>query len=309
MFGKWTLTCALAVVALLPNCGHAQSRCEPVQVAMCKGLVNYNMTRLPNKFGHKSQAEVYWALQPYWPFMDAGCSDNLRLFLCGLYLPKCTDAARAPLYPCAETCQKAKVRCRKQMRDQKMTWDFRCKGMQPKSTRQCIRPVRENKKRKYRQYVLCEKNKLPLCMGVPFTQGSLPNMFLQGDARMLEREMTQFAPLLASGCSKKLRFFMCGTFMPYCVPGSTEVTGRGSSHAVVQMPDVPFVVPCRELCQEVYDQCSGEYSQRTGGLPWPGKFHCHRFPSLSSQYNRSSGHQEGHSVIPCTMPPYNYRGN
>ena len=61
--------------------------------------------------------------------------------------------------------------------------------------------------------------------------------------------MSQFRPLLASGCSNKLQFFLCGSFMPYCVPGSSEVRGQGDNAVVNVQPDVPFVVPCRELCQ------------------------------------------------------------
>lgn len=155
--------------------------CETIQVPMCKGLVRYNTTILPNKFGHKTQADVYWALQPWWPFIDAGCSNNLRDFLCGLYLPRCTGDGREPHYPCAETCRKAKVRCAKQMRREHMRWmpEFQCHRFLPKASKNCIRPQRERKKNKNRQYVLCEQNNLPLCRGIPFSQGSLPNMFLQ----------------------------------------------------------------------------------------------------------------------------------
>lgn len=72
--------------------------------------------------------------------------------------------------------------------------------------------------------------------------------------------------------------------------------------------------------QEVYDQCSGEYQQRTNGLPWPGKFHCHRFPSYVDQYNHNGNntmegasdeenYNTGGTTIPCTMPPFNYDGH
>lgn len=312
----------MAILGLSMHAGAAKvpssGRCEQIQVPMCKGLVGYNATRLPNKFGHRTQAEVYWALQPWWPFMDAGCSNNLRNFLCGLYLPRCIAGDPEPQYPCAETCKKAKVRCRRQMRIQKMPWSFRCGELLPKSSRKCIRPERERKKRHYRHYVLCEINRLAMCQDIPFSQGSLPNMFLQGDMNVIDREMQQFQPLLDSGCSNKLRFFLCGAYMPFCVPGTSERGGvgrRAATQAVVHaQPDVPFVVPCRELCQEVHDQCSGEYEQRTHGLPWPGKFHCHRYPSYSDRYqnnsnNNSSSGSRGRRVgtsIPCTMPPYNY---
>lgn len=158
-----------------------ENKCELIQVPMCNGLITYNSTKLPNRFGHKTQAQVYWALQPWWPFIDAGCSDNLRNFLCGLYLPRCAGNDSEAHYPCQETCKKAKVRCQKMMRQQHIRWspDFKCNSLLPKSSKTCIKPERERKKKKNKEYVLCEVNKLPMCMAIPFPQGSLPNMFLQ----------------------------------------------------------------------------------------------------------------------------------
>ncbi|BFZ20711.1 hypothetical protein BsWGS_23750 [Bradybaena similaris] len=303
-----------------------ENQCQLIQVPMCKGLIAYNATRLPNRFGHTTQTEVYWALQPWWPFIDSGCSDNLRNFLCGLYLPRCAGNNSEPHYPCQETCKKAKVRCQKTMRQQHVRWgsDFKCITLLPKTSKQCVKPERERKKKQHKEYVLCEVNKLPMCQGIPFPQGSLPNMFLQADKSEIDAEMRQFQPLLDSGCSRKLRLFMCGVFMPFCVPGShVDENGdrqEGSNNLVInRQPDVPFVVPCRELCQEIQDQCSAEYKQKTHGLPWPAKFHCHRFPSYADHYisngtlgkNANKAGRPGRrgTSVPCTMPPYNYHGN
>ncbi|RUS91953.1 hypothetical protein EGW08_000355, partial [Elysia chlorotica] len=290
--------------------------CETIQVPMCKNLIPYNTTQLPNQFGHSTQAQVYWAMQRWWPFMDAGCSDNLRNFLCALYLPQCVGDQSAPLYPCMETCRKAKQRCRQQMRRQGVKWNqhFKCKRLLSRATNRCVKPQRESKKAANREYVLCEANKLSMCQNIPFTQGSLPNMYLQSDLSEIEREMSQYAELVSGGCSRKLRLFLCGVFMPFCVQGRPHRQDQGnpslaSSHLPAQL-DVPFVVPCREWCQEVYDQCSGEYEQRTQGLPWPGKFHCHRFPSYTDQYGRrNSSHGGDVQTIPCTMPPLDLGGD
>lgn len=283
-------------------------KCELIQVPMCKNMIPYNTTKLPNQFGHSTQAQVYWAMQRWWAFIDAGCSDNLRNFLCALYLPKCVGEQEPPHYPCMETCRKAKSRCRRQMRQQGVRWNkhFKCKRLPSRSTNSCVRPQRESQKAVTREYVLCEVNKLSMCQDIPFSQGSLPNMFLQSDLRVIEQEMSQFQELVSSGCSRKLRLFLCGVYMPFCVQGSQHGAGSGlasSGHLPPQL-DVPFVVPCREWCQEVYDQCSGEYQQRTHGLPWPGKFHCHRFPSYTDQYaRRNASREEEYPTIPCTMPP------
>ncbi|KAH9498973.1 Frizzled-5 [Bulinus truncatus] len=282
--------------------------CEPIQVPICRGLVQYNMTKLPNKFGHTNQNQVYWALQPWWPFIDAGCSDNLRNFLCGLFLPKCVGENVEPHYPCVETCKKAKIRCKKQMRMQSFKWskDFKCGRLLSKDSHRCIKPEREGKKKQNREYVPCQKNNLPMCQGIPFSLGSLPNTYLQGDANEIAKEMKQYETLVSTKCSAKLNLFLCGAFMPYCLdrPG-----GPAANEVVSELKDLanktPFVVPCRELCQEVYDQCSAEYQRQTGGLPWPAKLHCHRFPSVVdfNYRNRTQGSTTSEDRMPCTMVP------
>ncbi|CAL1536729.1 unnamed protein product [Lymnaea stagnalis] len=292
------------------------SRCEPVRVPMCQGLVQYNATKLPNKFGHTTQSQVYWALQPWWPFVDAGCSDNLRNFLCSLYLPKCVGDDQEPHYPCVETCKKAKVKCKKLMRLQNTKWgkDFKCAKLLPKDSHRCIKPEREGKKKQNKEQVLCQKNPLPMCQGIPLPLGSLPNIFLQGDPNEIAQEMRQYQSLVDSGCSKKLQVFLCGVYMPYCVDGQPGQTDASREHKNL-VNKIPFVLPCKELCQEVYDQCSGEYQQRTHGLPWPAKFHCHRFSAYADRYPSNTtttppgGDDEKGPYVPCTMPPFNIKEN
>lgn len=36
------------------------SECEEVLVPMCRGLVDYNFTRLPNRFNHTTQTQVFF---------------------------------------------------------------------------------------------------------------------------------------------------------------------------------------------------------------------------------------------------------
>ena len=269
--------------------GANTTQCEPVEVPMCKGLVGYNMTRMPNQYGHQNQNEVYWALQPWWPYMDIGCSPNLRLLLCGMYLPKCTPGSSEVQLPCKETCRRAKNACSVDLRRQGRPWvnyGFRCPNLPAERSRKCIPPAKERKKKRRLQYVVCQKNTLSICANnkTPYTFGSVPNMFLQWSVREMEKELRQYKPLIASGCSEHLSFFLCGTYMPYCSKESKQ--------------EVPFVVPCRELCQEVYNACISTYTQQRNGMPWPGKFHCHRFPSYVESYSN------GNNSIPCTMQPY-----
>ncbi|KAK6196015.1 hypothetical protein SNE40_001320 [Patella caerulea] len=281
---KWVIIASVISISLVAVSGQA---CVRVEVPMCKGLINYNFTRLPNKFGHTTQSEVYWALQQWWPFMDMGCSQNLRLLICGLYLPKCTTGSTQVQLPCRETCRRAKNRCSQEMQRQNLPWSsqFRCSQFLPKRSRRCVGPLKEKKKKKSRRrHVTCQRNHLPMCSGIGYRFGSLPNMFLQSNIREMKREMAQYQPLLDTNCSPHLKFFLCGVFMPFCLKQETSEC------------EVPFVVPCREVCESVQTSCGQIFERQRGGLPWPGKFHCHRYPSRDYTRNPND------CSVSCVMP-------
>ncbi len=174
------------------------------------------------------------------------------------------------------------------MQRQGIPWnrEFRCPQFLPKRSNRCILPLPEKKKKKQRGHVACQRNTLTMCSTIeePYTYGSMPNMFLQNNMPLMELEMQQYQPLIQSGCSQNLRFFLCGVFMPFCVQQGGQ--------------DIPFLVPCRELCQEVYDSCHEEFTRSRNGLPWPGKLHCHRYPSFADTVVATN------TTIPCTMQPY-----
>ncbi|XP_059149211.1 frizzled-10-like [Physella acuta] len=289
-------------------------KCEEIQIPMCRGLIKYNSTKLPNKFGHATQSQVYWALQPWWPFADTGCSDNLRNFLCGMYLPRCAGDETEPHYPCRETCKKAKIRCKKAMKEQNTNWSeqFKCIQLLPKDSHRCVKPERETKKKQNKSNALCQSNKLAMCQTMPYPLGSLPNMFLQADVSEIDAEMQQFQPLMDTGCSKKLRFFLCGVYMPFCIPDPHKKTKPGTELKKPLSNKLPLVVPCRELCQEIFAKCNDEYQLMSQGLPWPAKFHCNRFPSYLDQNNKTAKKvpREGGegSRVTCIMPPPDYQG-
>lgn len=265
------------------------SECQEVVVPMCRGLVDYNYTRLPNHFNHTTQKEVYWALQPWWPFMDIGCSDNLRTFLCALYLPRCNpaDPGGPTDPPCRKTCMKAKRRCAPLVENHGLQWgaEMDCVALDGfKSSNGCVKSLRETNKRRRRLIVECQPNPFPVCQSMPYTLGSLPNPFMQSDVDEIGQEIQQYASLVESGCSSRLPFLLCGAYMPFCIHG----------------PGVerPFVVPCREVCQQVQNDCRREFHEAWGGLPWPAKLHCHRYPSHTSNYL-----QTDNTTAPCAMPP------
>lgn len=53
-------------------------------------------------------------LQPFHPMVNLQCSPELRMFLCALYAPVCTEYGRVTL-PCRRLCLQAKSDCYKLM--------------------------------------------------------------------------------------------------------------------------------------------------------------------------------------------------
>ncbi|XP_050399430.1 secreted frizzled-related protein 4 [Patella vulgata] len=238
-------------------------QCETIFLPMCRGLVGYRRTHLPNQFGHTTQMQVYRSLEYLWPFMDIGCSRNFRVLACGMYLPKCpgNTGVEGGLKPCKETCRRAR-RCRTKMRELQSEWptDFNCNTLLPRKSKKCIPPVSE-RPRCANQHVTCQRNEHDFCQGLNFPLGMLPNMFLQCSKQDIHRELDEYRVLIDSGCSEHLAFLLCGIYQPFCTRAEN-----------------PFALPCREICELVKSDCESTYSRLFGGLPWPGKLQCHRYP-------------------------------
>nr|KAG5695401.1 hypothetical protein BaRGS_033614 [Batillaria attramentaria] len=231
---------------------------------MCKGLVGYARTKLPNRFNHTTQLQVYRVLEHIWALIDRGCSHNFRLLACSLFLPKC--AGRGPgREPCMKTCKKTKRICQPRLESFGYDWpaQFDCDSL-PK--RRCLKMEPHNTCSV--DYTLCEPIDLPMCQDLSFRTGMSPNMFGQCNRTEIAIEMGQFQPLIDSNCSPHLKFFLCGVYMPFC----TRTEGVLS-------------FPCQELCTDVRDSCAPVYERMSGGLPWPNKFQCHRYPmSTNANY-------------------------
>lgn len=250
--------------------GAAGDSCEEIMVPMCRGLIGYTHTQLPNRLGHKHQRQVYRFLEPIWPFMDRGCSNNLRLFACGLTVPKCTTKGNTTEIelPCKETCFYSKKACSKDMKSLGMKWPrkLKCKGLKRKKQKKCLKPYPRLKKKRRPIYAYCQKNTFPMCQNLTFDIGTLPNMFHQSRETEILKELEQYQRLADSQCHDDLWFLICGVFRPYCIASN------------------PFTLPCRELCEEVRGQCEATYRKLYGGLRWPAKLQCHRYPPASSQH-------------------------
>ncbi|XP_045184082.2 frizzled-10-A-like [Mercenaria mercenaria] len=235
---------------------------EEIRLPMCRNFLPYSWTKLPNRFGHDTQVEVYRHIQHHWAYMDYGCSNNFRQFVCSFYLPKYDPQTQTSVGPCREMCTTAKKKCKKTMRQTRSRWprQFKCRRLPSKRNDDtCLRPVNESTTNL--QHTYCVDNTIPMCLGLN-TLGSLPNFFLQRSLEEITTEMGFYEELVSSNCHQHLRFFLCGTFLPFCVPHIT-----------------PFATPCRELCEEIRTNCSTHFDFIYQGLPWPNKLQCHRYVS------------------------------
>ncbi|CAG9856355.1 unnamed protein product [Phyllotreta striolata] len=83
--------------------------CEPIRVDMC--VMWYNSTSMPNLGGNDIQQEADLQLQSFSPLIQYGCSQNLKLFLCSVYVPMCTEKVSNPIGPCRGLCEGVRSRC------------------------------------------------------------------------------------------------------------------------------------------------------------------------------------------------------
>ena len=93
-------------------------KCEVLTIPTCKNL-GYNATFMPNRFNRKTQKDAALEIDKFSPFVEAGCSPMLQLFLCSLYAPPCDKEhinGKGPL-PCRSVCENATVGCLALMKD------------------------------------------------------------------------------------------------------------------------------------------------------------------------------------------------
>ncbi|XP_039981003.1 frizzled-3a isoform X2 [Xiphias gladius] len=114
----WVLSVSMVTVcvAIPMDAGvgsHSLFTCEPITLRMCQGLP-YNSTFMPNILNNYDQQTAALAMEPFHPMVNLQCSPVLRMFLCALYAPVCTEYGRMTL-PCRHFCLQAKSDCYKLM--------------------------------------------------------------------------------------------------------------------------------------------------------------------------------------------------
>lgn len=93
--------------------------CEPITVPMCQGLP-YNQTITPNLLGHASQIEAMMKMSFFDMIMKTLCSEDIRLFLCMAYVPRCVGGSVQR--PCRALCERAKQGCGGLMASYGFSW-------------------------------------------------------------------------------------------------------------------------------------------------------------------------------------------
>ncbi|GAB1603874.1 protein mom-5-like [Argonauta hians] len=262
-----------------PTESYNRTTCVEIKLPMCSNLIPYSVTQLIHKKEGSvmTQGQLSSLLEPLWAYMDTECSPQFREMACGHYLPKCHPNTGQPMRPCRSVCRAAKKGCNRIFSAHNINWpnEFKCSNFPTKncvgpSNLTHITPVEETGTR-------CILNTIPMCANLTpntnkkkYVLGVLPNMFLQNSPERIFKEMNNYKDLIATNCSRHLAFFVCGVYLPFC----TDNQGADG-----------FRVPCREVCEEVYNSCK-DVLTRISGVDWPSKFQCHRYPSKESTNSR-----------------------
>nr|XP_060643550.1 membrane frizzled-related protein [Anolis sagrei ordinatus] len=114
--------------------------CELIEVEMCLGL-SYNTTSFPNIWlAIPDQQGAEEILQDYLMLKDLACYPHLRLFICGLFVPKCTPDGGI-LQPCRSICLDTEQRCQQPLSLLGVTWPLNCNVLPDSSNpSECFMP-------------------------------------------------------------------------------------------------------------------------------------------------------------------------
>lgn len=107
---QWLMLGTCWAIGSLEHERGREAKCEAIEIPMCLGI-GYNMTRMPNYMGHQNQREAAIKLHEFAPLVEYGCHVHLRLFLCSLYAPMCTDQVSTSIPACRPMCEQARQRC------------------------------------------------------------------------------------------------------------------------------------------------------------------------------------------------------
>lgn len=254
-------------VALMAPC--EVSPCEPIRADLCTNLDNnYNQTKFPTK-RFISQRDALLQFNSYSALVRSNCSAKLARFLCSYYFPPCLSCDdQFELDPCQSLCEEVKEECEPVLKDYNHTWNFNCSKLPAKQP--CIEPpTPEPTSNPIAPSIddMCHSINNSVCSSLhPSYKTFFPNdNFNSQEAAHLHFQ--SFASVVNHNCSDQLKFLLCSSHYPVCVPDVQDNT------------KVDILYPCKNVCNTVRRNC--EQLLLDNNATWPELLNCSTFPSKS----------------------------
>ena len=274
-------------VPVLPSSISQRGKCRRLKIDSCKGL-NYSRTMFPNFQNHRGQKKAARVINQFIPLFKAGCSPDLKYFVCSYYAPACNTLGRL-IKPCKSLCESAKNGCRIVMERFGYVWpsQFDCNKFpddqkqeicigrnssittlagpnKPSPTRIVATPKQVpvlpsaiSRQRK------CQTLAIDSCKGLNYNRTLFPNFENHRSQEMAAQMVNHFNPLFKVSCSPDLKYFVCSYYAPVC-----NTLGR-------------LIKPCRSLCESARNGCRTVMERF--GYTWPVQLDCNKFPTDQKQ--------------------------
>lgn len=117
----------LFICAAVAFSDSAIPRCEKISTSLCQHL-GYNTTMMPNFMGHEDQRDAASGLEVYKDLLNHNCSSFLRLFVCSVFVPLCSEHVPGAIPACRGLCEEVKRDCFATLQFARVGWpaEFDC---------------------------------------------------------------------------------------------------------------------------------------------------------------------------------------
>ena len=270
MMKLFLVLCVVTVITVAHTapCGPLQY-CEPVRADLCTGLDNnYNQTKFPTK-RFISQDDALLQFTSYSALVQSKCSTMLASFLCGYYFPPCLQTTgncakdnSFELEPCQDLCTEVQRTCEPVLKSHNLTWNFDCGKFPPKQP--CIAgptasdPIVPS-------IDMCHPVNNSVCGSLHSSYMTIfpnDNFDTEEDADL---HFLSFEPIINNTCSDQLKFLLCSTHYPVCIPDVKDSSKMNTYY------------PCKSVCRQVRINC--EHLLIANNASWPDLLDCDNFTS------------------------------
>ncbi|KAI4482154.1 hypothetical protein M0802_013792 [Mischocyttarus mexicanus] len=119
-------------------------KCERLTVSFCHGL-RYNLTAMPNFMGHEDQLQAERGLATLMPLVHYNCSKHLRLFLCAVFAPVCSEHVAMQIPACKSLCLSVRRECEPALTSLTLPWPHMldCDRFLDRGNTLCVQPPEE----------------------------------------------------------------------------------------------------------------------------------------------------------------------